>query len=141
MTVGKRTRVRTVDWRDAVWLEEADSWIRAHVPGTLIGPIEQPHVYPWATVLRVPTSDGVVWFKANAPIQRFEGALALSGDAGTRAGGVVAAGCDVALHCSGKMDEMVLVAAAVQPRPGASASTPSRCPRARLSTAQGSKRG
>jgi beta-N-acetylhexosaminidase len=26
---------------------------------------------------------------------------------------VVAAGCDVALHCSGKMDEMVAVAAAV----------------------------
>jgi len=77
MTVGKRTRVRTVDWRDAVWLEEADSWIRSHVPGTLIGPIEQPHVYPWATVLRVPTSDGVVWFKANAPIQRFEAALAV----------------------------------------------------------------
>ena len=41
------------------------------------------------------------------------GMEALSGDAGTRAAGVVAAGCDVALHCSGKMDEMVLVAAAV----------------------------
>ena len=27
--------------------------------------------------------------------------------------GVVAAGCDVALHCSGKMEEMVAVAAAV----------------------------
>jgi len=27
--------------------------------------------------------------------------------------GVVAAGCDVALHCSGKMDEMVAVASAV----------------------------
>jgi beta-N-acetylhexosaminidase len=41
------------------------------------------------------------------------GMEALSGDAGTRAAGVVAAGCDVALHCSGKMEEMVLVAAAV----------------------------
>ena len=41
------------------------------------------------------------------------GMEALSGDAGTRASGVVAAGCDVALHCSGKMDEMVLVAASV----------------------------
>jgi beta-N-acetylhexosaminidase len=28
---------------------------------------------------------------------------------------VVAAGCDVALHCSGKMDEMIAVAAAVPP--------------------------
>ena len=41
------------------------------------------------------------------------GMEALSGDAGTRASGVVGAGCDVALHCSGKMEEMVLVAAAV----------------------------
>jgi beta-N-acetylhexosaminidase len=38
---------------------------------------------------------------------------ALSGDAGTRAAGVVAAGCDVALHCNGDMAEMVLVAASV----------------------------
>jgi beta-N-acetylhexosaminidase len=41
------------------------------------------------------------------------GMEALRGDFGERATGVVAAGCDVALHCSGKMDEMVAVAAAV----------------------------
>lgn len=41
------------------------------------------------------------------------GMEALSGDFGSRAAGVVAAGCDVALHCSGKMDEMVAVASAV----------------------------
>ena len=41
------------------------------------------------------------------------GMEALRGDFGSRAAGVVAAGCDVALHCSGKMDEMVAVAAAV----------------------------
>ena len=41
------------------------------------------------------------------------GMEALSGDCGSRAAGVVAAGNDVALHCSGKMDEMVAVAAAV----------------------------
>jgi len=41
------------------------------------------------------------------------GMEALRGDFGERAAGVVAAGCDVALHCSGKMDEMVAVAAAV----------------------------
>ena len=41
------------------------------------------------------------------------GMEALSGDAGTRASGVVAAGCDVALHCSGKMDEMISVANAI----------------------------
>jgi len=41
------------------------------------------------------------------------GMEALQGDFGARAAGVVAAGCDVALHCSGKMDEMVAVAKAV----------------------------
>jgi len=43
------------------------------------------------------------------------GMEALQGDFGSRAAGVVAAGCDVALHCSGKMEEMVAVAAAVPP--------------------------
>lgn len=41
------------------------------------------------------------------------GMEALQGDFGSRAAGVVAAGCDVALHCSGKMEEMVAVAGAV----------------------------
>ena len=41
------------------------------------------------------------------------GMEALQGDFGARAAGVVAAGCDVALHCSGRMDEMVAVAGAV----------------------------
>ena len=41
------------------------------------------------------------------------GMEALAGDFATRAAGVVSACCDVALHCSGKMDEMVAVASAV----------------------------
>jgi len=41
------------------------------------------------------------------------GMEALAGDFASRASGVVAAGCDVALHCSGKMDEMIAVASAV----------------------------
>jgi len=41
------------------------------------------------------------------------GMEALQGDFSSRAAGVVAAGCDVALHCSGKMEEMVAVAKAV----------------------------
>ena len=40
------------------------------------------------------------------------GMEALQGDFGGRASGVVAAGCDAALHCSGKMDEMIAVAKA-----------------------------
>jgi beta-N-acetylhexosaminidase len=41
------------------------------------------------------------------------GMEALRGDCGARAAGVVAAGNDAALHCSGEMEEMVVVAAAV----------------------------
>ena len=42
------------------------------------------------------------------------GMEALSGDHGQRAAACVAAGCDVALHCDGKMENMRLVADAVQ---------------------------
>ena len=43
------------------------------------------------------------------------GMEALGGDHGSRAAACVAAGCDVALHCDGKMENMLLVAAAVPP--------------------------
>ena len=46
------------------------------------------------------------------------GMEALAGDFGSRASGVISAGCDAALHCSGKMEEMVAVAAAVPPLSG-----------------------
>jgi Phosphotransferase enzyme family len=48
----------------------AEEWIRAHVKPT--GPIELVHDRPWAKVMRVPTRDSVVWFKACAPVQAFE---------------------------------------------------------------------
>jgi len=38
-------------------------WIAEQVEVT--GEIEQPHVRPWATALRVPTGRGDVWFKAS----------------------------------------------------------------------------
>ena len=60
------------------------------------------------------------------------GMEALQGDFGSRAAGVVAAGCDVALHCSGKMDEMVAVANAV---PAMSAKGEERLARAMASVA------
>ena len=40
----------------------AHEWVRSHVAVT--GAIEQPHVQWWSTVLRAPTSDAPVWFKA-----------------------------------------------------------------------------
>jgi beta-N-acetylhexosaminidase len=59
------------------------------------------------------------------------GMEALAGDFGSRAAGVVAAGCDVALHCSGKMDEMTAVAGAL---PAMSAEGEERLARAMAST-------
>jgi beta-N-acetylhexosaminidase len=56
---------------------------------------------------------------------------ALKGDFSSRAAGVVAAGCDVALHCSGSMDEMIAVASAV---PAMSAEGHDRLARAMAST-------
>jgi hypothetical protein len=63
--------VSAPEWTDPAWLAEAEAWIRRHVAPT--GEIEQPHVRPWATALRVPTADGVVWFKASAPEVAHEG--------------------------------------------------------------------
>jgi hypothetical protein len=54
--------------RDAV-----ERWIRAHVEP--IAPIETTHERAWATVLRVPTAAGSVWFKACGPVQAFEARL------------------------------------------------------------------
>jgi beta-N-acetylhexosaminidase len=59
------------------------------------------------------------------------GMEALQGDFATRAAGVVRAGCDVALHCSGKMDEMEAVAGAV---PALSADGEARLARAMATT-------
>jgi hypothetical protein len=51
-------------------LADAEAWIRAHVEP--VGAIETVHERPWATVLRVPVADGVVWFKTCGPVQGFE---------------------------------------------------------------------
>ena len=65
-------------WTDPGWLADVHAWIGEGV-GKLgarrIGPTEQPHVRPWSTVLRVPTSHGVLWFKANAPALAHEAAI------------------------------------------------------------------
>jgi hypothetical protein len=60
-------------WTRAAWLAQAEEWIRERVDVT--GEIEQPHVRWWSTVLRVPTADGDLFFKAVQPVHRFEAAL------------------------------------------------------------------
>jgi hypothetical protein len=65
-------------WTEPGWLEQAAAWIAAELARhsiTLAGPIEQPHVRPWSTVLRVPTSAGDHYFKATSPALAHEPAL------------------------------------------------------------------
>ncbi len=47
-----------------------EEWIRGSVES--VGAIETVHEEPWATVLRGPLADGLVWFKACGPVQAFE---------------------------------------------------------------------
>jgi hypothetical protein len=70
--------VNETRWRDADWLAGAYGWVEnrlAELGVARTGEIAQPHVYPWSTVLTVPTEQGNLWFKANAEPLRHEAAL------------------------------------------------------------------
>jgi hypothetical protein len=65
-------------WTDAHWLGEAQAWIQgqaARLGLGFLGAIEQIHLQPWATVLRVSTETGDLYFKANAPKLAHEAAV------------------------------------------------------------------
>ncbi len=65
-------------WEDLHWLKQVNDWIEAETSRQNIkitGPIEQPHIYPWSTVLRVPTNEGTLFFKATAQETLYEAAL------------------------------------------------------------------
>lgn len=65
-------------WTDEAWRAAAHGWIEQRLTGlglTRTGEVEQPHVAPWSTVLRVPTDAGAVFFKANDDQLRHEAAL------------------------------------------------------------------
>jgi len=58
-----------INWHDPVWQKQAHEWIRFQADSHSIqitGEIEQPHVYHWSTVMRMPSSEGTVYFKATA---------------------------------------------------------------------------
>jgi hypothetical protein len=64
-------------WTDPLWLAEAHEWIDAEVARLglgAVGAIDQHHVQPWSTVMRVPTESGDVYFKANTAALRHEAA-------------------------------------------------------------------
>jgi hypothetical protein len=65
-------------WVQPDWLAAATSWIEKRLEDesiSLAGEIEQRHGRWWSTVMRVPTSVGALYFKANAPPHAFEAEL------------------------------------------------------------------
>jgi Phosphotransferase enzyme family len=68
----------TAVWSSPQWRAHAVSWLDERLASAGIerrGDVEQPHLEPWATVLKVPTSAGVVWMKAAGPGTAFEAGL------------------------------------------------------------------
>ncbi|WP_394842414.1 hypothetical protein LZC95_35765 [Pendulispora brunnea] len=65
-------------WGSADWRAQAVAWLDERLAAVGIertGEVEQPHLRPWATALKVPTSRGIVWLKAAGPGTAFEVAL------------------------------------------------------------------
>jgi hypothetical protein len=63
-------RSRRSDANQAKLPEDALDWIHSRMRAT--GPIEVTRRRPWSTVARTTDANGVVWFKACAPVQAFE---------------------------------------------------------------------
>jgi hypothetical protein len=65
-------------WHDPAWQKQAHNWIRSQAKQNsieLTGEIEQNHAYAWSTVMRVPSKEGMLFFKATAPETIYEIAL------------------------------------------------------------------
>lgn len=74
----RRDHDSRLPWVQPDWLADASRWIGARLDEQgipLTGQLEQPHARWWSTVLRVPTGDGELYYKATAPVHRFEAAL------------------------------------------------------------------
>jgi aminoglycoside/choline kinase family phosphotransferase len=57
-------------WQNSNWQKGAHDWIRSqaeHNSIRLTGEIKQFHIYHWSTVMRVPSTEGTLFFKATAP--------------------------------------------------------------------------
>lgn len=64
-----------VAWSNPAWRSEALAWIDAQLTAAHLartGPPEPVRTRPGSVVLRVPTTEGQVWFKAAAPATAFE---------------------------------------------------------------------
>ena len=65
-------------WEQPDWLKQANDWILTETTRRAIkitGAIKQSHIYPWSTVMRVPTKEGTLFFKASTQDVAPEAAL------------------------------------------------------------------
>jgi hypothetical protein len=71
-------RMPVEEWASVAFHDEALGWVveRLDTHGmSLVGDWEQPHARSWSTAMRVTTTDGACWFKANGLGTRHEPAL------------------------------------------------------------------
>ncbi len=62
-------------WAQPDWFARVQPWIQDTLASQHIqinGPITQPHLRPWSTVLQIPTASGAYYFKATAPLLSHE---------------------------------------------------------------------
>jgi hypothetical protein len=68
-----RDRILSPAWDEPGWLDRATEWIDRHVERT--DAVELVLARAWSAVARVPTADGIAWFKEDPPTLAFEPAL------------------------------------------------------------------
>ena len=57
-------------WTAPEWRRSIEAWATERLAArglAVTGRVEQPHVRPWSTALRIPTDKGIVWAKAARP--------------------------------------------------------------------------
>jgi hypothetical protein len=65
-------------WADPTWRRAIETWAAEQLAAAgrvRTGPVTQPHVRPWSSVLRIPTAAGPVWCKAARPGTAHEASL------------------------------------------------------------------
>ena len=65
-------------WGELEWRERALAWVHEQIrrQGATVLAVDEPRLRAWSVILRLRTSLGPLWFKANPPGSRFEAGLA-----------------------------------------------------------------
>ena len=65
-------------WSDSGWLRDVQDWIDRELDRlglVAVGAVDQSHIAPWSTAMRVPVEGDDLWFKANMPALACEAAV------------------------------------------------------------------